>query len=216
MEKALRRRQGVPVEQRTPPLAVSSRVLQDDYLRQPLHEGHVHTVCPAATAPLPHPVRRHAAQLAQCDAEQAAAVDVHEVATDVHLQYVARLRVVLALASYVALQAGDAVVRATVLDAAVRVLDEGALQHHVDVIVVEVVYDAVAELRGEDLAALRVGDDEAGGLAGAVGALPQLVAQCLQLCLGMALEAQLVRLLPLMAAGIEVGQVQVGQQLLTA
>jgi len=158
-------------------------------------------------------VARHAAQRLRGYREQPAAVYVHEVSAYVHLQHPAPPLAATALALYVPPQAVYAVVGAAPLYAAVGVVDERAFQHLVGVVIVQVVYYAVAECRGKHLALFRVGDDERRGGTGAVGALPQLVTQAYEVAFQPPLKVPLVSLVPLVATCAVISLVQVGQQL---
>ena len=97
---------------------------------------------------------------------------MHEIATDVHLQHIAWLAVILALLSDMSFKAANSEMSTTLFDATVTVGDEGALQHLMGVVVVEMVDDAVAELCGKHLPLLWIGNDEAGGRARGICSKP--------------------------------------------
>ena len=102
---------------------------------------------------------------------------MHEIPLDVHLQHIARFAIVLALLPDMALQPANAIVCAALLDATVGVSNECALQHFMDIVVIKVVHDAVAELSGKDLPPLGVGDDKASGRARRVCSVPKFIAE---------------------------------------
>jgi len=154
-------RQLVPVGRLADDVAAVDGVESDYLAREVFHELHVDYVPPPLLAVFRHLVHRHLSQCAEADVQQFFSVDVHEVAADVHFHDVARAGVVMALAADVLLKSLDAEVCAAALYATVRVVYEGALVQLVGVVVIEMVHYPVAELGGEHLAALGVGDDEA-------------------------------------------------------
>jgi len=155
----------------------------------------------------PYTVRSHAAEGVQSDVEQPPTVDVHEVAADVHLQHVASFLIVLALLPYMMLQTVYAIVGPPVAYAAIGVGYEGALQHLMGVVEIEMVNDTVAEIGGKHLAPLRLVDDKTGGGLRFVTPLPQFVAKCSKVGLSITLKPLLIRFLPLVPTGIIVSLV---------
>ena len=111
------------------------------------------------------------------------------------------------------LQSSDAIVCSAFLDATITVGNKSPLQHLVGVVEIEMVHDAVAELRGDYLSHLWVGDDEASGRTGAVSAVPQFVAQLLEILLSVHFKTLLVWFLPLVSPSIDISLVKVEEQL---
>ncbi len=213
VEQALVTGQHVPVAGAAFHHAALGGVEQNDFPREILHELQVHHLAPSPSVLAADAVASHAVQAVEGDVQQPAPVDVREISPDVELEHITGLRPVKALLPDVAFQPADAEMGTAPADAAVGVGDEGALQHLVRVVVIQVMDDPVPELRGEHLPPLRVADDEAGGRPGMIPARHQVMGKTLQIPFKVALESEDIGLAPLVTACVEKGLPEVGEQL---
>ena len=177
VEQALAVRKPFPVGARSKDAAASRRIKQHYLFGEVTHKIHVDIIGPTCLNEFADAMARHLFQRIETDFQQFTTVDAHEIATDVHFQHEAWIFVALAFFQDMPSQAIDAVVRSPSPDATVTVLDEGALEHLVGVVEIEMVDDTVAEVGGKHLALLGIGDDEALGRQGLVGAVQQVVAK---------------------------------------
>lgn len=134
---------------------------------------------------------------------------MHEIAAYVHLQHVGSFLVVERGLTDMMFEAVDAIVCATALDAAVAVGDEGALEHLVGVVEVEVMHNAVAKVGGKDLAFLRVFDEEAGRWAWFVATFVEFVGKFLEVLMEVGFEFQLVLAETLVTTCVDVSRIEV-------
>ncbi|MCY1427655.1 hypothetical protein D9M71_435120 [compost metagenome] len=134
-----------------------------------------------------------------------ALVDADEEVGQVALQVVRRPAPVLGDAAHLGLQALGGIEGAAAGDAGAAVGDEAALDARADVVVQQVVHDAIAEVGRPDLPRLRVGDHEADGGAGLVGAIGQLGMQLHEVALQVELEGQCAPAAALVAPAVQIG-----------
>ena len=213
VEQAFVAGQRVPVAGAAFHQAVLGGVEQDDFSREILHKFDIHHLAPSPSVLAADAVAPHAVQPVEGDVQQFPPVDMGEIPPDVKFEYMAGLRPVKAFLPEVPLQPSDAEMSAAPADAAVGVGDEGALQHLVRVVVIQVMDDPVPELRGKHLPPLRVADDEAGGWQRTITARHQIMGKALQIPPEVALESEDIGLVPLVPACAEKSLPEVGEQL---
>ncbi|MNQ94161.1 hypothetical protein D3C85_1096640 [compost metagenome] len=136
-------------------------------------------------------------------------VDRDEEVGEVSFQVEGRLRPVLAGAAHLGFQPLGGVQRAAPGDAGAAVGDEGGLDATADVVVQQVVDDAIAEGGGPHFARLRPGDHETDGAARPVGAGQQLFVQLEEVDLHGLFEPERAGGVPLAAPAVVVGLDQV-------
>ena len=152
--------------------ATYSWIKQDNGLGKILDEIHIHHILPLFRPMTRHPMAGHLVDGGKADSKQTLPIDMHEIATDVHLHHITGYGIILAFLPDMLLKPFYAIVRATSLDATVAVVDESALIHQVCVVVIEVMNDTVSKVGGKYLAFFGVGDDETGRGQRLVGAIP--------------------------------------------
>ena len=137
-------------------------------------------------------------------------VDAHEVAADVELEHITGFRVVLRAGAYVVFEPFDPGADALVLAAGVAVVDQDAFEIRREVLVDVVVHHTLAEVRRDDLAGNRLGDDETRRGSRDVFAPENGGRQFGEQLLAPELEAEAVVGRALMPAGQTIGPQQVG------
>lgn len=136
--------------------------------------------------------------------------DAHEVAADVELEHITGFRVVLRAGAYVVFEPFDPGADALVLAAGVAVVDQDAFEIRREVLVDVVVHHTFAEVRRDDLAGNRLGDDETRRGSRDVFAPENGGRQFGEQLLASELEAEAVAGRALMPAGQTIGPQQVG------
>lgn len=94
-------------------LAVNSRIEQHNLARQIFHEVHIHPFFPSLCPVFADAMLSHTMQGIKANAEQFLSLYVHEVASNIQLEHITLLLIVLTLLSDVLLQSFDAIVSAT-------------------------------------------------------------------------------------------------------
>jgi len=137
--------------------------------------------------------------------EQHGFVDADEEVGQVALEVVGRVAPVGRGAAHLALQPLGGIQRAPAWDAGAAVCREAGVKARRDLVVEQVMHDAVAKACCPHLARLGVGDDEAHAAAGLVGAGAQFVVQLPKVVLGLGLEGHRTGAVALVAAAVEPG-----------
>lgn len=170
MEKAFVVWQIVPVASVADDVAAFCRVKENNLTGQIMRKVKVNIVAPACRQTFAHAMAAHLFQRLKANGKQSFSVNAHEIASDVHFQHETRLRIVPALFQDMLPQTVNAVMCPPSFDATITILDESALKHFVGIVEIEVMHYTVAKMGGKHFAPLGVGDDEAFGRQGLVGA----------------------------------------------
>lgn len=140
-------------------------------------------------------------------------VDVHEIAPYVHFQHKTGASVVTTFFQDMLPQSFHTVMCASPFDTAVAVGYESALEYLVRVVVIKVMYYAVAESSSEDFTLFRVGYDETVRRERLVVSVPQLIAQRFDVLFKILLKTQLILLAALATPRLVIGRVQISEEL---
>ena len=132
--------------------------------------------------------------------KQAIAINMHEIAPNVHLHDIARNGIVLAFFADMLLQPLNTIMGSSILDTVVSIVNESTLVKDVRIVVIQMVDNPVAKLGGEHLSFLGVGDDKTGGGIRLVGTSKEFVAQFVEITLKICFKTPLIRFITLMTA----------------
>lgn len=113
--------------------------------------------------------------------KQATAINMHEITSYIHLHDIARNGIVLTFLPDVLFQSFNTIMGSSVLDAAVCVVNESTFLKEMRIVVIQMVDNPVAELGGEHLAFLGVGDDKTSGRMRLIGAIEKLITQLIEI-----------------------------------